>query len=182
MELGQTGRFVQPEIVASHFHLREGDKIADFGAGSGFFLKALSAAVGSEGRVYACEIQKVLVDRLAQVAREQHLGNVEPLWCDLEAHGGTKLSDGLLDAGVLINTLFLIEDKATALHEMARTLRKGAKFFIIDWTESFGGLGPHPSQVVPEVAAKGSAEGAGLVFERDFSAGDHHYGLAFRKP
>lgn len=33
------GRFVVPDIVATHFHIREGDIIADFGAGSGFFLK-----------------------------------------------------------------------------------------------------------------------------------------------
>ena len=43
------GRFVVPEVVSTHFHIKEGDIVADFGAGSGFFLKILSKAVGSEG-------------------------------------------------------------------------------------------------------------------------------------
>ena len=36
MNLPTLGRFVIPEVVATHFLLHEGDKVADFGAGSGF--------------------------------------------------------------------------------------------------------------------------------------------------
>ena len=35
------GRFVVPEVVSTHFHLKEGDIVADFGAGSGFFSEDL---------------------------------------------------------------------------------------------------------------------------------------------
>jgi ubiquinone/menaquinone biosynthesis C-methylase UbiE len=87
----------------------------------------------------------------------------------------------VLDAGVLVNTFFQIEDKKTSLEEMARTLRKGGKFFVVDWTESFAGLGPHPNQVVDEMTAKSLVESAGFTFERSFPTGDHHYGLAFRR-
>jgi len=40
MTTSTTGRFVQPSVVATHFYLHEGDHVADFGAGSGFFLKS----------------------------------------------------------------------------------------------------------------------------------------------
>lgn len=176
------GRFVVPEKAATHFHLRDGDAVGDFGAGSGFFLSALARLVGPDGRVYAFEIQKNMVETLGEMARRNHLGNVEVLWCDIEAANGTKMKDGALDAGVLVNVLFQMEAKDAALTEIARTLRSGAKLFIIDWSESFGGLGPHPSQVVTADDAKAFAESAGLIFERSFDAGDHHYGLAFRKP
>jgi len=177
-----TGRFVVPEKVVSHFHLREGDKVADFGAGSGFFAKALSRAVGSEGAVYLLDIQKNLVETCEAVVRREHIDNAEILWCDLEKVGGSKIEDGTLDAGILVNTLFQFEDKATALKEIVSDLRSGAKFFVIDWTESFGGLGPEPSAVVTAEQATDMCEAAGLVLEREFDAGDHHYGLAFRKP
>lgn len=176
-----TGRFVQPDIVATHFHLRPGDRVADFGAGTGYFLRALGNAVGSEGRVYACEIQKKLVEALGDKAREEHLTNVEPIWCDLEKMGGTKLEDDILDAGILANTLFMLEDKQTALKEMARTIRIGGKFFVVDWTESFAGMGPQPMHVVDEQTARTLTEEAGFTFERTYPAGDHHYGLAFRR-
>ncbi|MCB9815764.1 methyltransferase domain-containing protein [Candidatus Nomurabacteria bacterium] len=175
------GQFVIPEVVSSHFHLKEGDLVADFGAGSGFFLSPLSKAVGDTGRVFACEIQKQLVEKLGETAQAQGLSNIHPLWCDLEEPNGIKISTGELDAAILVNTLFILEDKAAALTEMARTIRSGGKFFIIDWTESFAGMGPQPGQVVTAADATALLESHGFVFEHDFPTGDHHYGLAFRK-
>ena len=177
----KSGRFVMPEVVSSHFHLRHGDEVADFGAGKGNFAKVLSRLVGDEGRVYACEIQKNLVEAIGDLARSEHLGNIETVWCDLEAENGSKLEDGKLDAAVLVNTLFQIENKEAAVKEMARTLRNGGKMFVIDWTESFGGLGPQPADVVSEREVKDLFESQGFMFEHSFDAGDHHYGMAFRK-
>lgn len=181
MNMPITGRFVMPEVVATQFHLREGDKVADFGAGSGFFLPILSRTVTATGIVYACEIQKALVDRLGDIVRTQGLGNVHPLWCDLEEMNGIKIESNSLDAAVLINTLFMIEDKDTAVQEMGRTVRSGGKFFVIDWSESFGGLGPTPDHVVSSQSVIALFESHGFVLEREFPSGDHHYGLAFRK-
>lgn len=179
-ELLGTG-FVNPDVVATHFHLRDGDRVADFGAGTGYFLRALSKGAGLNGRVYACEIQKKLVEKIASEAKNARLSNVEVIWSDLEAPGGTKLRDGILDGGLLANTLFQLENKVSAFIEMARVIRTGGKLFIIDWTESFGGLGPLPGHVVPEYEATRLAEANGFRFERTFPSGEHHYGIALRR-
>lgn len=175
------GRFVVPEIVSTHFHLRPGDTVGDFGAGTGFFASVLSRLVGPEGKVYCVEIQKNLVEKLSDKVRRDHLSNVEVIWGDLEEMGGSKISDESLDAAIIVNTLFQTEDRYLAVREMVRTLRSGGKLFIIDWTESWGGLGPQPGQVLDKDEARAAAETAGLTFEREFDAGGHHYGIAFRK-
>jgi len=180
MNLPTLRRFVVPEIVATHFHFKPGDAVADFGAGAGFYLALLSAMVGSTGRVFACEIQKGLVEKLGDIIRMQGLQVVTPLWCDLEAPGGIKLRDGVLDGGIMVNTLFQIEDKAACALEIRRVLRTGGVLQVIDWLESFGGLGPQPAQVVTKAAAADVFEAARFVLEREYPAGDHHYGLAFR--
>jgi hypothetical protein len=64
---------------------------------------------------------------------------------------------------------------------MSRTIRSGGKFFVIDWTESFAGMGPQPSHVVTPDATTALFESNGFVLEREYPTGDHHYGLAFRK-
>ncbi len=174
-------RFVNPTMVASHFHLREGDVVADFGAGSGFYIEILAQLVGSSGRVYACDIQKELVEKIGTLVRTKGLFMVDPLWCDLEVIGGSKIADWALDAALMINTLFQIEDKKTAVQEVCRTLRKGGKFFVVDWTDSFSGLGPRKDQVFTLSDAQALLEENGFVFERTFDAGDHHYGAGFRK-
>ena len=117
-------RFVSPQMVVSHFHIREGDSIADFGAGSGYFVELFAEKVGSAGKVFACEIQKNLVEKIGNSARLKNLSNIYPLWCDLETAGGIKIQDEVLDIGVLINTLFQLEDKKTALLEIKRTLNE----------------------------------------------------------
>ena len=173
--------FADPQAIVTHFHLREGDVVADFGAGSGHYVNALSKMVGASGRIHLCEIQRTLIDALSDMAREMRLTNVHVLWGDLEKTQGIKLRDGELDAGLLSNTLFQLEDKENALREVARIIKKGGKFFIVEWSDSFGGLGPKSTEIVDEYAAKRLAEDAGFTYERSFPAGDHHYGVAFRR-
>ncbi len=175
------GKFADPQVASTHFHLHEGDSVADFGAGSGHFMKPLSLAVGKSGRVYLCDIQKNLVEALGVRAHELRLRNIHPLWCDFETIGGTKLKDSMLDAGLISNALFQLTDKETALKEISRVLRKGGRLFIIEWSDSFGGLGPQPGDVVREEDARVLAEQAGFTLDKTFPAGDHHYGLAYRK-
>ncbi len=182
MTFPQLGRFVDPGTVATHFFLKEGDQVADLGAGSGFYLQTLARAVGPTGRVYACEIQRPLVEKLTALKRTLGLSNVDILWCDLEEANGVKLADRSLDAAILSNTFFQIERKDVAVREIKRILRPGGNLFVIDWTDSFGGLGPKADQVVSKNIMIDVFEAGGFVYERDYPAGDHHYGLAFKKP
>ena len=114
------------------------------------------------------------------MARREHLGNIEVLWCDLEMRGGCTLKNSVLDAGLLSNSLFQFGDKETSLDEIQHLLRAGGKLFVIDWSDSFGGMGPQPDAVVKEQDAKALVEQHGFRFERTFPAGEHHYGLVFR--
>lgn len=174
-------RFIVPEIMSSHLHLRPGDRVGDFGAGTGYFISTLSRLVGPQGRVYACEIQKNLVDALAEKIRKEHLSNVEVIWGDFEDLEGSKIENDNLDVAIIVNTLFQVENKSVVIQEIARTLRSGGKLFIVDWSESWGGIGPQVGDVFSANDARALAEGSGFTFEREFDAGDHHYGLAFRK-
>jgi ubiquinone/menaquinone biosynthesis C-methylase UbiE len=175
-----TSSFLVPDVVVSHFHIKEGDVVADFGTGSGHYLKALSMRVGS-GKVYACEIQKALVEKISTYVHAQQLLNIYPLWCDLEEPNDLKIVTDSVDVGVLVNTLFQIEHKETAIKEMSRTIHLGGRLIIIDWTDSFGGLGPAPDHVITAPTTTALCESLGFVLEQEFPAGGHHYGLVFRK-
>ncbi|MFM2374656.1 MAG: hypothetical protein RLZZ234_651 [Candidatus Parcubacteria bacterium] len=173
--------FVIPQNAVSHFHLLKGDRVADIGAGSGHFSFALARAVAPDGRVFAIEIQKDLAKRIAEEARAKKITNIETIWADLESPRGVRLADGTLDAVVFANVLFQMGNRKHALEEASRLLRVGGKMFIIDWTDSFGGMGPHADLVVGEDEAKKLGAHAGFNFTRTFPAGSHHYGLAFKK-
>ena len=173
-------QFVVPHTAVSHFHLRDGDRVADIGAGSGHFSFAIAHAVAPSGRVFAVEIQKSLAERIAREARAKHINNLEAVWADLESPRGVRIADGTLDAVVFANVLFQIGHRNRALLEGKRMLRSGGKLFIIDWADSFSSVGPHQDLVVTEAEAKALAQEAGFTFVRTFPAGSHHYGLAFQ--
>ena len=174
-------KFVIPEVVTSQFHLREGDKVADFGTGRGFFLRPLAEAVTPEGEVYFCEIQKELVEFVGEQVRLAGYGHAKTMWCDLEEPNGIDIPDSTLDAGILVNTLFQLEDRETAIKEMLRTIRSGGKFLVIDWSDSVAGMGPSPDKLISVADCTNLLESNGCILDREFPAGGHHYGLAFRK-
>jgi predicted methyltransferase len=57
----------KPAEMLAFVHLQTGDKVADFGAGSGYFTRLFADVVGPKGRVYA--IEPAEVQKNASVAK-----------------------------------------------------------------------------------------------------------------
>lgn len=173
--------FIDPKNNINQFELSRGMRVADLGAGSGFYTIEAAKIVGSDGRVYAVDVQKELLDRIKISAHNEQLFNVEVIWGDIEKIGGTKLADSSIDAVVVSNILFQIEDKDNFLTEIRRILKPNGRILIVDWTSSFGGIGPAPEVVFTEEKAKELFERNRFSFVKNISAGDNHYGIIFRK-
>ena len=173
--------FANPHHIIQQFDLQSGSKVADFGAGGGTVALAAARAVGDAGRVYAIEVQKEMLDRLKSEARSARRHNLEVIWGDVERPGGTHLKDGAVDAVILSNILFQLTDKAGAIKEARRVLKSGGKALVVDWSGSFGRMGPDPQHVVSEQSARTLCEGNGFQFVKKIEAGNHHYGMIFRK-
>lgn len=173
--------FSDPEKNLDQFNLQKGMRVADFGAGSGFYVLTAAKLVGDKGKVFAVDIQKDLLVKLKKEAAAKKILNIEIIWGDLEKKGGAKLKDGSVDRVIISNLLFQIGGKENLAKEAARVLRPGGKILAIDWTDSFGGLGPEPKVVFEQKAARTLFENAGFSLERTIDAGAHHYGLIFTK-
>jgi ubiquinone/menaquinone biosynthesis C-methylase UbiE len=176
-----TMSFSDPIFNISQMELQSGMKVADFGAGIGFYTFPLSKVVGQSGRVYAVEIQKDLIEKLKKEAHKMNVHNIDVLWGDLEHDGGVHLREGILDAGVIANVLFQVGDKNKVASEIKRLLKPGGKLLVVDWLESFGGMGPHPDHVIQKRKALEIFESLGFKVEKDIRAGAHHWGVILRK-
>jgi ubiquinone/menaquinone biosynthesis C-methylase UbiE len=161
--------------------LGEGMRVADLGAGSGAYTFAAAAIVGDTGRVFAVDVQKDLLSRIKNTAKGNGLYNIEVIWGNSEKLGGTKLREASIDVVIAANILFQIEHKEDFLNEIKRILKMRGKALVVDWSGSFGGMGPHPQALVTEEKAKELFESAGLSYEKTINAGEHHYGLIFRR-
>jgi ubiquinone/menaquinone biosynthesis C-methylase UbiE len=168
--------------VITEFGIAPGMKIADFGAGSGAYVFPVAEALAASGAVYAIDVQKDLLRKIKNEAKARGLETVEILWGDLEVPHGTKLADETIDLVIMSNALFQLKHKQTALAEAFRVLRTSGRLALIDWSDSFRGLGPVPESVVKRDEGLALATGAGFVFTREIHPGGHHWGLLLRKP
>lgn len=172
--------FLKPETILPYIGLSAGMSVADIGTGTGHYAILMSSLVGAEGAVYAIDLQKGLLDRLASEIHEKEITNIHIIWGDAETVGGTKIRSSIVDRVLVANVLFQTESKSGLVHEIKRILKQNGKVVVVDWSESFAGLGPHPQQVVDENTTLSLFENNGFVLEKRFEAGAHHYGLVFK--
>lgn len=170
-----------PKAVLDQVKIPAGSAVADFGCGTGAFVKALSGIVGPGGKIYAVDVQQNLLSRLAAECEELGIKNMETMWGDVEAVGGSKLRDGILDYVVLSNILFQVESRQGLVAEAKRVLKPGGRAILVDWKESFNNLGPHQKDVISESQAEQLFIAAGFISEKRLTVGGFHYGILFKK-
>lgn len=171
--------FANPEKNIAQLAIHEGMKVADFGSGSGFYTKALSKRVGTTGHVYSVEVQKDMVKKIEAELKDDHSTNVDCIWGDIEKVGGTKIKDHSIDAVIISNVLFQVEDKLGLIDEAKRIIKHDGRVLVIDWQESFGGMGPAPHHVVTQERAEELFTKRGFKKLETISVPDHHYGIIF---
>lgn len=172
--------FVSPQQMVYELGLQPGMKVADLGAGTGAFAIPAARLVTEAGRVYAIELQRDLLTRITSEAKDQGLSNVEILWGDIEHPSGTKLADELIDVAIVANVLFQLGDIRGLVAEVLRILKHDGRVLVVDWSDNKS-FGPHPKSIVSKDKTKELFEAGGLMFIKEVAAGDHHYGLIFKK-
>jgi len=99
--------FVKPEEIVKVLDILPGMKVADFGAGAGFYTIPFAKKVGATGKVYALDIRKEALELIRSKSRELRLLNIETLLTDLEANDGSHLKDGSIDIIIISNILLM---------------------------------------------------------------------------
>jgi ubiquinone/menaquinone biosynthesis C-methylase UbiE len=167
----------KPAAVVEALALRPGMVVADVGAGTGYFTRHLSRAVGPRGTVLAVELEPNLLVHLRRRAEEEGTENVVPV---LASAGNPRLPAGATDVILLVDTYHHLDDRPAYFRAARRFLAPGGRVAVVDWHERELPVGPpldHKlarEQVVEEMDAAGYA----LVAEPDVLP--YQYFLVFR--
>jgi ubiquinone/menaquinone biosynthesis C-methylase UbiE len=151
----------KPDQVMDALGIADGSRVADIGAGGGYFTMRLARRVGPNGIVWAEDVQADMIEAIKRrVAKDvaKDLRNVVPV-------NGTSsdpmLPEGKLDAVLILETYQEIGNPLLFLQNVRKALRPGGRVGIIDYKQGGKGPGPDGERPVPEeVIAK--AEQAGL--------------------
>jgi hypothetical protein len=118
-----------PERVVEALKISPGDQVAEIGAGNGYWLPWLSAAVGSEGRVYAVEVESELVEDLESFVKEHELHNVEVILGDYD---DPRLPDGSIDLAMTVLTYHHIEGRVDYFNRLQQDLALDGRVAHLD--------------------------------------------------
>ena len=169
---------LDPPAILKTFGLAEGMVVADLGCGtSGHFVFPAARMVGPKGKVYAIDILKSALAGIQSRRKIEGAGNVEEVWSDIEVFGGTRIPDGSVDRALLVN----VHGKLGMLKEARRILKSGGKLLVIDWKPTAAPFGPPTKDRRPPEAVKADAAQVGYKLEKEFEAGQYHYGIIFVK-
>lgn len=169
-------------LILDKAKIGQGVKVADLGCGiSGHFVFPAALRTGKNGKVYAVDILKNVLDNIKRRAKTENLENIETVWSNLEIFGATKIESESLDVALLINTLYQSHKRAEILREAIRMTKKKGLLVIVEWKDIALPFGPSPEERVKTDLLKNVGQKLGLNLEEEFNAGPYHYGLIFVK-
>jgi ubiquinone/menaquinone biosynthesis C-methylase UbiE len=166
----------KPEVVIRFLGVTAGQKVADLGAGTGYFSVRLAKAVGATGRVYAVEIEPNLVEHIRERAEESGLGQLTAV---LATPDDAKLPPGQIDLVLICDTWHHIDDRIRYLQRLARALRPSGRIAVVDYKEGELPVGPPPAHKLSEKAVAEEFAGAGWTLESRYDALPYQYVLVF---
>jgi SAM-dependent methyltransferase len=134
------GFFDRPERAAEEktdslidaLDIRDGDRIADIGAGTGFFTWRLAQRAGPRGRVLAVDIQPAMLERAAAAMKERGLANVDYV---LATEREPKLPPRSLDLVFIAHSYHEFAEPATMIEAVRRTLTPGGRLVIVEYAK-----------------------------------------------
>ena len=148
----------RPDQIVRLLAIREGEQVADIGAGMGYFSDTFSKMVGESGKVYAVETDSDLLDYLERK-------NAGRVFRNTVVVRGSETDPGLpagaLDLVLTVNTWHRFGDRRPLRKAVQHALKQGGRFVVVDWHLGEIPIAPPverrlpPTELIDEMVADG---------------------------
>jgi predicted methyltransferase len=156
----------KPERIMDSLGIADGSKVADVGAGGGWFTVRLARRVGPNGIVYAQDVQPQMLEAIERRVAKENLQNVQYV-------RGTpthpNLPAGSLDAVLIVETFHEIQsgNPRLFLENVRESLKEGGRVGIVDYKQGAGGPGPDGTRPDPAAVEAVAAEAGLRLLKRE---------------
>jgi arsenite methyltransferase len=121
-------RWQRPDQVMATLALEPGGRIADIGAGGGYFTFPLARAVGPGGHVYAIDTDPDMIAVIADRARRDGVANITTV----AARPDDPELETTVDLALLVNAFHHLPDPVSYLRTLRTLLGVGGRLAVIE--------------------------------------------------
>jgi ubiquinone/menaquinone biosynthesis C-methylase UbiE len=167
-----------PEAALDAIGIKPGMKIADVGAGVGYFTLRLARRVGPTGVVYANDVQPEMLALLRDRAAKEKVTNIRTV---LGSEANPKLPKGAFDLILMIDVYHELSQPQRMLQSLKDALKPDGKLVLLEYRKE----DPHiPVRIEHRMSveeAKMELEAEGLTLEKTLETLPRQHILIFGK-
>lgn len=120
----------QPEHMLDILRIREGETVADVGAGSGFHAERLSRRVGPSGEVLATDLQPEMLARIDKRVAAKGLTNVRTIRATEDE---ARLPERGVDLVLMVDVYHELGKPLETLAQVRAALRPGGRLALVEF-------------------------------------------------
>lgn len=122
-------KWQRAEELIKQLRIKEGSRVADIGCHEGYMTIKLSKAVTAKGKVYAVDVDQSKLDLLRSHLEERKIDNVNLVKGDYD---NPKLPPNTLDAAIILDTYYEMDDHDEILQHVKLSLKKGGRIVLCE--------------------------------------------------
>ena len=165
----------KPDEILDALHPGKTDRVADLGAGTGYFSARIARLV-PEGRLFAVDIEPDMLRYLRERARHENLSVLVPILASAESANLPEPVDLVL----VVDTYHHIDHRIAYFSRLKASLRPNGRLAIVDFKVD-SPEGPPPEHRIPPEQVTAELEAAGYTLVATHLFLPRQYFLVFQR-
>ncbi|HRP69776.1 MAG TPA: methyltransferase domain-containing protein, partial [Turneriella sp.] len=172
----------KPDAVVEALRLKNGDVVADIGAGTGYFARRFAEKVAPKGVSIGYDINATMVEYMQRDANARHL--VDSYKAHLIGSHNPVLEDNYYDLIFFCNTYQHLENRISYFKSLKKSLKKNGRIVVIDFEtldKTDEESGEVPENLVDKKVVINEFKKAGFTLKQDRNFLPSQYFLEFTR-
>ncbi len=116
------------DILVKSLNLKTGMTIADVGAGTGYLSRRMADSIGTQGTVYAVDVQSEMIAKLKSLSKNHP--NIKPVLGDVS---DVKLSANSIDMAIMVDVYHELEYPYEMAQSIIAALKPNGQLVLVEY-------------------------------------------------
>jgi ubiquinone/menaquinone biosynthesis C-methylase UbiE len=163
LERSERDQEEEPDVALAVLKIPRGSSVADIGAGSGYITEKLSARVGTEGRVFANDVQPQMLQILARRLAIRKISNVTLVQGAID---DPNLPPASVDLAIMVDVYHELSQPQAVLRHLKNALKPGGRLVLLEYRKEDPTVPIKPEHKMSVAEAKMEVEAEGFTLAK----------------